>query len=136
MTRSVNLDAMESPELIKFSPNSQFIVSGQSPFYEWLAAGGRSPLKEDRIPGGQLTLIPLETAERPATYNRIEIPAGWETLSDVVFSPDGRFMLASMKYPEDKPARLYQLINNGAASQEINLKLPKESVGTGPGWKF
>jgi WD40 repeat protein len=141
--RRIDLDEIEA-DVLTFSPDSTFAVAAESPregrFHltrEMIARELRGQLKNDEVPGGQLTLIPLTTAERSATYKRIKLRAGNEQISKVSFSPDGGYMLVTTSYPEERPTWLYQVGNHPLSLHPIDLSLSKvSSRANEPDWSF
>ena len=96
---------------------------------------GKSPLYAGV--GDNLTLIPLATASQRATYSRIAILGHSETIGRVELSPDCRFLLVTMKYPPDAPARIYRIGENASSIRGIDLQLSKEKESSeGSKWKF
>jgi WD40 repeat protein/type II secretory pathway pseudopilin PulG len=125
--QKVPLEAAEGSDVFQFSPNSRFLMWAESRLTAMLNSKGT---------GAHLTLIPLSSASQPTTFARIAMQAPSEQIERIQFSPDGRLVLFETNYPENKPAHLYRVAQDGTAIQELQLPRPDGDQDPAGIWQF
>src|SRR5262249_27677644 len=117
----------ERSDILQFSPTSRFLIWIESPL---------TAKRSDEGTGGHVTLIPLSSAGHPATFARIAIQAPSEQIDQIRFSPDGRLVLVVMGYPQNKPAHLYRVADDGSAINELHVPRPENDQSPAGQWQF
>ena len=123
----ITLEAIQSFDILRFGPTSKFLIWGESPLT------AKSATNES---GGHVTLIPLASAGRRATYVRIAVRNRDERLNDIHFSPVGRLLLVTTDYPKNRPAHLYRVTDDGTDISELAFAMPQDSAALTQEWTF